>query len=692
MSSTADLDTRPAARARIVRIRLRSELDPVLAARWLRGEPRAVALSGAWAGGGVLLSSHPARVAVAGEDPFAVLDSSPLEPDSESAPKGLDPRDVIVGGGWIGWLGYGLARTLETLPPSPPRPRPLPLFDLAFHDHVVRCDREGAWWFEALWTDARSAPLNEQLASWRERLRESPPDPLGYAAGPLRAAGPGTAGHHAAVARAVEYIRAGEMSQANICLRLEGEFAGDPLDLWVHATAALRPAYAAYVAGGEHAVVSLSPELFLRRAGRSVESRPIKGTAPRASDPAALQRSGKDRAENVMIVDLMRNDLGRVSEYGSVLADELCELEPAAGVWHLVSTVRGRLRADAGDRELLAATFPPGSVTGAPKVQAMRVIGELEPTARELYCGAIGLRSPLSGLELSVAIRTFEIARDRIWLGAGGGIVSDSDPAAEVREALAKARGVADAGGIAIDSPPRRPVPELPPLVREPRPDPALGVIETLAVREGRPIWLARHLARLRGSCEQLGIALPPDVEHSIVALAGTIRDGAARVTVDCAGADVGERPTPPDAASALEPIVLPGGLGAHKWADRALIDALTSPGSTPLFCDLDGSVLEAGYAAVMILSGDALVAPPLDGRVLDSISRRQWLAVAQTLGLRTIVRPFTLAQARGADALILTSSLRPPHPGLLEGGPSAQTSQELCDALARAGPLSGGR
>ena len=150
-----------------------------------------------------------------------------------------------------------------------------------------------------------------------------------------------------------------------------------------------------------------------------------------------------------MIVDLMRNDLGRVCAYGSIEAHEP-RVEPHANVFHLVSTVSGELRPDATDADLLRATFPPGSVTGAPKVQAMKVIAELEATRREAYTGAIGYASPLAGLELSVTIRTFEIAGDRIWLGAGGGIVADSDPAAELREALDKAAGPAAAAATQV--------------------------------------------------------------------------------------------------------------------------------------------------------------------------------------------------------------------------------------------------
>jgi len=661
----------PIGAARLVREPLEGTVAAVLAARWLRGEPRAVALSGAWAGGGVLLASHP--VAVAGnEDPFALLDAQP-------SVRGADAGGEAVGGGWLGWLGFGLARALEPVPPPPPRPQPLPAFDLAFHDHVVRCDANGRWWFEALWTEARADALEERLQTWRTRLAGPLPPAQPFLAGPLRVAAPGVAGHAAAVAETVERIAAGEVFQATICLRLEGPIDGDLLDLWVRAAGASSPAYAAYVAGGEHAVASLSPELFLRRRGRTVFTEPIKGTVALCAEPATLAQSAKDRAENVMIVDLMRNDLGRVCEYGTVAVPELCEVRPAAGVWHLVSSVRGTLRGDAGDADLLRATFPPGSVTGAPKVRALRVISELEATGREVYCGAIGLCSPLSGLELNVAIRTFESRAGRLWLGAGGAVGSDSSPAGEVEEALVKARGVAATAGVAVDALAEAAAPTVARVVVDARPDPAGGVLETLLISEGACVARAAHLARLRDSCAALGLLVPAGLEESVVRAAAHRDTGRVRVVVDGAGAHLSTGPLPAPGPTTLRPVVLPGGLGAHKWADRTLIDALSAPGSTPLFCDLDGQVLEAGYAAVLIIEGDVLVAPPLDGRLLPSVSRQRTLHDARAAGLRVVLEPFTLDRARAADAVVLTSALRGPHPGALPGGPPVAAAEPVC-------------
>jgi para-aminobenzoate synthetase/4-amino-4-deoxychorismate lyase len=226
------------------------------------------------------------------------------------------------------------------------------------------------------------------------------------------------------------------------------------MELLAQALDRIDPPFAAAFQTPEGGIASLSPELFLRRVNGAVTTAPIKGTIQRSHDPRRAQEavdrlrgSTKDAAEHVMIVDLMRNDLGRVCAYGTIEADRMPEAEPHPGVWHLVSRVRGQLRPGVGNGDLLRASFPPGSVTGAPKVQAMRVISELESTGREVYTGAIGFASPVAGLELSVAIRTFELGDGVLWVGAGGGIVADSDPEREFDEALAKARPLTRAIG-----------------------------------------------------------------------------------------------------------------------------------------------------------------------------------------------------------------------------------------------------
>lgn len=669
-----------AARARLVVEPLGVRWTVAEAVRALRGEAHPFALTGAWADSRAVLGAQPVRVARPGEDPFAVLDEQP-------AVDGAAAHPGAVGGGWFGYLGFALGHLVERLPPAPPARTALPPFALAFYDHVLRLDVDGRWWFEALETPARAAAL---AARRRALAARRPAAPRAFRAGPFAPAAPGTAGLRAGVAECVERIHAGELFQANLTLRIEGPLDGDPLDAFATAIA-VEPRHGALLAGPWGATVGLSPELFLRRRGRDVISRPIKGTIPRDAEAEAARRalvgSAKDRAENVMIVDLMRNDLGRVCAYGSVRAGGEPVAEAHPGVWHLVSEVRGRLRDGVGDGDLLRATFPPGSVTGAPKVQALHVISELEGTARHVYTGAVGFVSPVAGLELNVAIRTFEVRDGVAWIGAGGGIVADSDPDAEVAEALGKARPLVAALGAELrPGPPSGRLPQHRALAGgRRRPDPALGLIETLAVRDGQPLELDEHLARLAASAAEVyGAALPADLAARVRAraaeaygatlpgdLAARVRAapvgaaGYARLRIDAVPGDrsgelrcaIAVHPAAlpePAAPVALVPVCLPGGLGAHKWRDRRLVDALRAElGALPLLVDSDGAVLEAAMANVWLVEGDALVTPPADGRILPGCTRARALALA---GARE--EAFDLDRLHAADAVALTSSI----------------------------------
>lgn len=301
------------------------------------------------------------------------------------------------------YLGYGLSHSLRRAPwPDPPEPCPLP------------------------------------LAACRIRAAEQPP----LAAGDFRIGRWSSTWREADHTRAVEAVRSaiarGDVYQANIVQHLSAPFAGDPAGL-AAALAPLRPLAARPLVGDGWAVVSASPELFLARRGDRVWTKPIKGTRP-AGEGLELRASEKDAAEHVMIVDLERNDLSRVCLAGSVRWPELMAEQPLAGVVHLVSTVEGRLRPGVGLAELLSATFPGGSITGAPKISAIDHIAALEPVGRGASMGALGVVLPSGDLELALTIRTFAVAAGRIHLWVGGGIVWDSDPAAEVEESLVKAR------------------------------------------------------------------------------------------------------------------------------------------------------------------------------------------------------------------------------------------------------------
>ena len=415
-------------------------------------------------------------------------------------------------------------------------------------------------------------------------------------------------------------------------------------------------------------MLSFSPELFLRRRGDTVVTSPIKGTAPREAGAEALLASAKDAAEHVMIVDLSRNDLGRVARWGSVEPGAV-RAEPHPGLWHLVTDVRARVREGTTGADLVRAAFPPGSVTGAPKIQALKVIAGLEGSQREAYTGAIGFASPHAGLELNVAIRTLEVAGGRAWLGCGGGIVADSDPHAELREALGKAAPIAAALGATVPEP-DAPEPPAPPAPWTRRPDPARGLLETIAVRDGRPIDAEAHLARLRaGALELYGVR--PQVE-----LPPAPPDGRLRVLVDPGGTVAVEARAEPGAATevALEPRALAGGLGPHKWLDRP-------QDPTWLAVDLDGSVLEAAWANVWIETADgALLTPPADGRILPGITRARLLAAPH---LRAREAPLTLHDLTRARAIFLTSSIRARDPcrsGRIAHAGARSSSRQRCE------------
>jgi len=261
---------------------------------------------------------------------------------------------------------------------------------------------------------------------------------------------PDRAAHRDGVLACLDAIAAGEVYQACVCTQFRGRVCGAPLDFFVDGVARTSPARAAYLAGPWGAVASLSPELFLRRRGTVVVSSPIKGTLPLDAWPSALRASTKDVAENVMIVDLVRNDLGRVAITGTVTVPELLVVRRAPGVWHLVSTVSAHVPVELPMSALLDATFPPASVTGTPKGRARQLISGWEQRRRGLYCGAIGLASPVAGCELNVAIRTVEFdATGNAVLGVGGGITADSHPDAEWTECLHKASPIVAASLIA---------------------------------------------------------------------------------------------------------------------------------------------------------------------------------------------------------------------------------------------------
>jgi para-aminobenzoate synthetase component 1 len=385
-------------------------LRAVAAATTRLGLPPPAALTGEWFSSRAVIAPS---VAVEPVDVAGVFD---LESGA---------RSEAIGGGWIGYLSYPDAARDGAGPRIPEAAG-------GWTDDVVRQDVNGNWWYESLsgasapsWlpdalTDA--APASECHVDWGPADRDE---------------------HRVGVLACLAAITAGEVYQACVCTQIVGTVTGSPVDFFADAVARTAPARGAFVTGPWGAVASLSPELFLSRIGDSLASSPIKGTLPIGESPSSLRESVKDVAENIMIVDLVRNDLGRVAVTGSVTVPELLVVRRAPGVWHLVSTVTARVDRGVSMPTILGATFPPASVTGTPKGRARELLATWEPVRRGIYCGTVGLASPVAGTELNVAIRTVEFDdAGRAVLGVGGGITADSDPDAEWRECLHKAAPV----------------------------------------------------------------------------------------------------------------------------------------------------------------------------------------------------------------------------------------------------------
>lgn len=397
------------------------------------GLPAPVALLGDWFDSAAVLAPE-VRLA-----PITATQAFPPDPAPAAAADrhGAATGAPVVGGGWIGRLAYPDA--------------PAPTGDTApehgsaegyggWADAVLRLDHDGCWWYESL--TARPCPEH-----WRAAVTGPAPAPEPWH---IDWRAPDRAAHLTAIDRCLTAIADGAIEQACICTAFTGTAHGAPLEFFLDAVAATAPTKAAFLPAAGATVASLSPETFLRRTGRAVVSRPIKGTVPATTDPAVLRASDKERAENLLITEAVRAELATVAVPGTARATELLALRRAPGVWHLVSTVEARLRPEVTDRMLVAATFPPSSVTGLPRGRARGLITRWEARARGAYCGVLGMVSPLAGLDSSVAVRTVEFGpHGAVTLGVGGGITAASRPADEWQECLDKAAGVIETGATA---------------------------------------------------------------------------------------------------------------------------------------------------------------------------------------------------------------------------------------------------
>lgn len=363
--------------------------------------------------------------------------------------------DIPFISGGVGYFGYDMKDFIEKLPDIARDDLSLPDCAIGFYDTVLVFDhlKEKSYLagveFKDIRTDAKLKIKAALFSKNRDRyqIASAPSAPSSEMRSNFT-----KAGYMKTVEEAKEYIKKGDIYQVNLSQRFEADLNNEPYELYLKLREASPAPFASYLNFGDVIIISSSPERFLMKAGSYIETRPIKGTSPRSSDRLTdefneilLKESYKDRAEHIMIVDLERNDLGRICEYGSVKPAEFILLERYSTVFHLVSTVSGRLKVGVGPVDCLTAAFPGGSITGAPKVRSMEIIEELEPVKRSIYTGAIGYISFDGNMDTSIVIRTIIIKDKKLFFSVGGGIVFDSDPEREYRETLDKAKGIMQA-------------------------------------------------------------------------------------------------------------------------------------------------------------------------------------------------------------------------------------------------------
>ena len=595
-------------------------------------------------------------------DVLALIDGQPTVADD--AVERSHPV-AVIGGGWLSCLGFTPGVSAA-----------------CFYDSLLRWQPTSGWTFETLGLAGREGDVSAELQAWRglmhSRVAKTPP-PVSAARFTTPSPPASTRlSYLASIDAAIGRIHAGEFYQLNLCTRLVSSSADSAPVVFAQLAAQLDPAYGGLlittlgdqqVGIPTRAVVSMSPELFLQVRGSTVTSQPIKGTAIRApgdADSPLLRASAKDAAENIMIVDLMRNDLSQVCRPGTVTVDDLLELQAHPGLWHLVSTVSGQLTDGVTTGRLLGATFPPGSVSGAPKYSALAGIADLEPLARGSYTGTLGFSSPLAGADFNVLIRTLECSNNQIELGVGGGITVDSVAIKEWDECLAKAAPLVSALGSDLD-------PELqpsPPLVSDWQR--SGGLLETMLAMGSSVRRLAAHLARLDRSCRELyGEGLPDDLAGQITTAVAAVDTGSAArrvvrlvvrpevagLTFDVSVAALGPRPSGSRLALGARSVRC----WRHKWADRRELERAEQEqgGHLPYFLTRAEQVAETSRGNLFCQRSDGVwLTPPLDDNLLPGVTRREVLDLFVRAAIPLSIEFFSAQTLRQSAAAFWTSSL----------------------------------
>ncbi len=613
--------------------------------------------------------------------------------------------------GLMGYLAYDLKDNLETLPRTGVDDLDLPDICLYAPALIVVHDRvAGTTTLQVPELSGRSGDGRKLTARFRERLNRPAPAPSGFSGSrdSLRS-GFERLEYMAAVAAIKAYIAAGHVYQVNMSQRFEADFTGSGFDFF-RALFARNPApFFSYVNAGDHQIVSTSPERFLSRTGSRVETRPIKGTRPRGRTEAAdrvlrreLEQSVKDDAELSMIVDLLRNDIGKVCKGGSVTVNAHKRLEAYQNVYHLVSDVVGELDHGKDSVDLIRATFPGGSITGCPKIRSMEIIDELEPRRRHIYTGSVGYISFHDTLDLSIAIRTATVLNDRIVFSVGGGIVFDSDPADEFDETLHKGKTLMDVfDSESNDKGASQKVWLDGKLVSQENAvlnvfDRGLqygyGFYETIRVEDSRIGYLGVHLERFHRTWGALFDAPVPDIHWKEIIrqtlAANGLEKGVAAVKILVTG---GTREVPPYDHRLLvsvrpyihrlegksdpgQHLVLYPEARQNPLADHKTLNylyyllagryAVASGGDEAVILNPDGSVSESNSANILVINGKT-VCKPISPHVLPGIMEKPVCQYLTQRGYRICAEKILPRDLIGADMVLLTNSLMGAVPAL---------------------------
>ncbi|WP_224704222.1 aminodeoxychorismate synthase component I [Devosia aquimaris] len=533
---------------------------------------------------------------------------------------------ALAEGSWAaGYLAYEAGYVFEErLAPRLPEPGPLPLVWLGIYDAPQRLDADAV------------ADLLAASVTGPARVHDIVPGLTPEAYGAI-------------FEQVKAYIAAGDTYQVNLTLRAQFQLEGDPIALYRALLQRQQVAHGALIDTGRHHILSHSPELFVSSQAGRLDARPMKGTMARgqtaetdAANRATLAADPKNRAENLMIVDLLRNDLGRVAEMGSVEVTDLYTVETYQTLHTLTSGITARRRADVGVAELLEKLFPCGSITGAPKLRAMEIIADLETDPRGVYTGSIGYFAPNGDLKLNVAIRTAVIDRSGAGtIGIGGGIVADSTAEDEYREALLK---------MAFFTPQPEPV----------------TLIETLAwTPETGYVLRQRHLDRLLASAAVFGLAHDPDAINALLDAEAFDAPMRVRLTLDTGGPQLSAVPLPPNPAVfrfmlAEDTLQSDSIWLAHKTTNRAFYDGPRQAAHAAhgvdevLFRNERGELTEGSITNLFIERDGRLLTPPLSSGLLPGTLRAELIASG-----RAVEQVLHLADLETADAIWLGNSVR---------------------------------